>query len=326
MRKYTILVVMMLFSAGIFAQEIQKIAKAKADVLSEVPADSTAKHWLIQGNGSLQFTQASFTNWSAGGQNSVGLVAWVNFKANYKNGKHIWGNTVDLGYGFNILGKGNDAQYNKTNDKIELTTAYGYELHKNKKWYLTVLANFRSQFTDGYNYPDDSTVVSTFMSPGYLVAGLGITYAPAKWFYVYVSPGSGRFTFVTDQKLADSGAFGLEGGKWISANTYHHGSNIRGEFGPYVRADLNADLAKNINLSSTVELFTDYLKQFGNIDVNWSLLLSLKVNKWLAASIQTQLIYDNDVMIVTDEVKQPQGGPRTQFKELLGVGLTYKFK
>ncbi|MEI7896823.1 MAG: DUF3078 domain-containing protein [bacterium] len=323
MRQYAIITIIILLSGGLFAQEIQKTAKVKSDMLSDVPADTSRKHWLIHGNGSLQFSQAAFSNWASGGQNSLGLVGWLNFKANYKNGKHVWANNVDLGYGFNILGKGNDAKFNKTNDKIELTTAYGYELHKNKKWYLTLLANFRTQFTAGYNYPDDSTVISNFMAPGYLVAGIGITYAPVKWFNVYVSPVSGRFTFVTDQRLADSGAFGVER-SYTNSSGFHHGKTLRGEFGPYLRADLNADLAKNINLSSTVELFTDYLHQFGNIDVNWSLLLSLKVNKWLAASIQTQLIYDDDIMIRPDPTERAR--PMTQFKELLGIGLSYKFK
>ena len=323
MKKTTILLLSILFTGSMSAQEIQKVAKVKPEVLAEAPADTSAKRWLIQGNGSLQLTQAAFSNWASGGQNSLGLVAWVNFKANYKKGKHVWGNTVDLGYGFNILGKGNDAQFNKTNDKIEVTTAYGYELHPNKKWYLTVLANFRTQFSAGYNYPDDSTVISNFMAPGYLVAGLGITYAPVKWFYVYLSPGSGRFTFVMDQQLADSGAFGVER-SYTDSSGFHHGKTIRGEFGPYLRADLNKDLAKNINVSSTLELFTDYLKGFGNIDVNWSFLLSLKVNKWLAASIQTQVIYDDDIMIQTAPNEAP--GPRTQLKELFGIGLTYKFK
>ncbi|MFZ4520323.1 MAG: DUF3078 domain-containing protein [Bacteroidales bacterium] len=325
MKKYAILLLICFISGGIFAQEIHKTAKAKADVLSDVPADSSGKHWVVRGNGSLQFTQASFTNWSAGGDNSIGLVAWVNFKANYKNGKHVWGNNIDLGYGFNLQGKGGDATYNKTNDKIELTTAYGYELHANKKWYLTVLGNFRSQFSEGYDNPDDRNVVSTFMAPGYLIVGLGVTYVPTKWFTLYVSPASGRFTFVNDQELADSGAFGVERGYWKSDTVFHHGNNMLGEFGPYVRAELNADLSKNINLTSTLELFSNYLKEFGNVDVNWSLILSLKVNKWLAASVQTQLIYDDNINIVTDAVKQPHGGPRTQFKEMLGIGLSYKF-
>ena len=312
MKRLGIIILSVLLAGVMFGQEIQKVAKAKAEALAEVTPDST-KSWLVQGNGSLQFSQASFSNWSAGGQNSLGLVAWINFKANYHHGKHIWSNNIDLGYGFNYLGKGSDAKFNKTNDKIEITSAYGYELHPNKKWYLTVLVNFRSQFDNGYNYPDDKTVISKFMAPGYLVAGIGITYAPVKWFYIYISPSSGRFTFVTDKKLSDSGAFGVEKGK-----------TMHGEFGPYLRADLNKDLAKNINITSTLELFTDYLHKPGNIDVNWSLLLSMKVNKWLAASIQTQLLYDDDITIKTDPNKP--GGPRTQFKELLVLGLTYKFK
>jgi len=323
MKKITVLLLSLFITGMVSAQEIQKTAKAKSEVLSEVQPDTVAKHWLVKGSGSIQFTQAAFSNWSSGGQNSLGLVAWVNFKANYRSGKHIWANTIDMGYGFNILGKGRQAQLTKTDDKIEVTTAYGFEIHKNKKWYLTVLANFRSQFADGFNYPDDSTIISKFMAPGYVVIGIGVTYAPAKWFTLYVSPVSGRFTFVTDQKLADSGAFGVER-SYKDASGFHHGKTVRGEFGPYLRADLNKDLSKNINLTTNLELFTDYLKSFGNIDVNWSLLLSMKVNKWLAASIQTQLIYDDDVMIQPDPTERAR--PMTQFKEMLGIGLTYKFR
>ena len=311
MKRFTFLLLLVLFSTHLFAQDIQKTAKAKDEALAGAPADTSKKRWFVQGSGSLTFSQAAFSNWAAGGQNSIGLGAYINVKANYKKGKHAWANTIDLGYGFQLLGKSSNAKFNKINDKIELTTAYGFELHSNKKWYLTLLVNFRTQFDNGYNYPNDSVAISRFMAPGYLVAGLGITYTPAKWFYLYLSPSSGRFTFVLDTALANQGAFGVDAGK-----------QIRGEFGPYLRADMNKDLAKNINLSTNIELFTDYLKDFGNIDVNWNFLLTLKVNKWLAASIQTQLIYDNDVMIQTDPTEP--AGPRTQFKEILGIGLSYK--
>ncbi len=310
MRHITFSILFLFVTFQVSAQAIEKVAKAKADVLSDVPADTVKKNWLIRGSGSIAFSQASFSNWASGGQNSIGLTTYLNFKANYRKGKHVWGNTVDLGYGFNLNGKSSDASFTKTNDKIELTTAYGYELHKNKKWYLTVLANFRSQFAPGYNYPDDSTIISKFLAPGYLIAGIGITYAPKNWFYLYISPASGRFTFVNDSALSAAGSFGVDPGK-----------KMRAEMGAYLRTDLNKDLAKNINLSTTLELFTDYIHNFGNIDVNWSFLLSMKVNKWLAASIQTQLIYDDDVMIKTDPTES--AGPRTQFKELLGIGLTY---
>jgi hypothetical protein len=310
MKKISLFLLLIFISGFAISQEIQKVAKAKETVAAVVIPDSL-KAWYIGGSGAISFNQAAFSNWSAGGQNAIGLDAYIDFVANYHKGRHVWGNTLSLGYGFNLLGKGHEAKFTKSNDKLELTSAYGYAFSLDKKWLLTVLLNFRTQFSAGYNYPNDSTVISNFMSPGYLVAGLGITYAPAKWFYLYLSPGSGRFTFVLDKKLSDSGSFGVERGK-----------QIRGEFGPYLRADLNKDLSKTINLTTTLALFTDYLKSFGNIDVNWNLLLTMKVNKWLAASITTQLIYDDDVIIQPDPTEA--GGPRTQFKELLGIGITYK--
>lgn len=313
MKKITFITLLIFFSGLVMSQDkdIVKVSKAK-DAVAEIKTD-TVKAWYLNGTAALSFSQAAFSNWSSGGQNSLGLNSFLNLQANYKKGKHSWGNTFDLGYGFNIQGKMKDAKTTKSNDKLEITSAYGYSISKDNKLLLTVLVNFRTQFSAGYNYPDDSTVTSNFMSPGYLVAGLGITYAPVKWFSLFMSPSSGRFTFVLDKKLSDSGAFGVDRGKKMHA-----------EFGPYIRADLNKDLSKSINLSTTVEFFTDYIEHFGNIDVNWSLLLTMKVNKWLAASIATQLIYDDHVKIKTAPTGEP--GPRTQFKELFGIGLTYKFR
>lgn len=113
-----------------------------------------------------------------------------------------------------------------------------------------------------------------------------------------------------DQKLADMGAFGVDSTK-----------NIKFEVGTYVRATLNKDVSKNINITSTLDLYSDYLKHYGNIDVNWNLLVTLKVNSWLATTIGAQIIYDDDVMITDLNGKT---GPRTQFRENIGVGISYK--
>jgi hypothetical protein len=311
MKKFTLFIFLIALSNLVMSQnqEIVKVAKTK-ETVTAIKLD-TAKAWYIDGLASLNFSQASFSNWSSGGQNSLGLTSFFNLKANYRKGRHSWGNTIDLGYGFDILGKMSDAKYTKTNDKLEITSAYGYSLTKDNKWMLTVLMNFRTQFSAGYNYPDDSTVISNFMAPAYLLLGIGATYTPAKWFYLYISPASGRVTFVLNKKLSDSGAFGVARGKKMFA-----------EFGPYLRADMTKDLSKTITLATTLELFTNYFKDFGNIDVNWSLLLTMKVNKWLAASITTQLIYDNNVKIKT--APTDEAIPHTQFKELFGLGLTYK--
>ena len=306
--KRTLFLLLLLLCTFAYAQDpINKVAKPLDR--SELNVPDTVNPWTLLGTAALNINQASFTNWSSGGQNSFGIGALVNIKADYKKKKQSWKNTLDLAYGFQFLGKGSNAHYTKTDDKIEYTTSYGYAISKH--WDVTLLANFRSQFTNGYNYPNDSVAISKIMAPGYLVAGIGVNYVPAEYFTLYISPSAGRFTFVLDDTLSAHGAFGVEKGK-----------KLKGEFGPYLRAVFNKEVFKNITLNTSLELFSDYLHKFGNVDVNWNVLLGLKVNKWLSTTINTQLIYDDDV-----KIKFPSGdeGPRTQFKEVIGVGLSYTF-
>lgn len=304
MRKILLLMTAIALCGSVSAQDT--IAKIAAR--NEFVPDSV-KPWTIQGMLTLNLSQAYFSNWSAGGDNALGFNGMFNLKADYKKGKHSWMNNIDLAYGlqYNAIGS-SEQQFRKTDDKIDLTTSYGYQI--GPKWDLSVLANFKTQFSKGYNTPDDSTVISDFMAPGYLIAGLGFTYKPAPWFSVFLSPLSERLTFVMDQALADSGAFGVEPGK-----------NIKNELGAYVRATLNKDISKTFNVTSTLDLYTDYLENFGNIDVNWNLLLILKINKFLAATVNTQVIYDDDVMITDLDGKT---GPRLQFRENIGIGISYK--
>jgi hypothetical protein len=59
-----------------------------------------------------------------------------------------------------------------------------------------------------------------------------------------------------------------------------------------------------------------------NIDVDWQMLLNMKVNKWLSASINVHLIYDDDIKTTENNIER---GPIVQFKEVFGIGLSYKF-
>jgi len=305
MKKIVILTLLMSGTLLYAQQDIKKVATPM-----ERAAGDSVKAWTILGTAGLNINQAAFSNWAAGGENSIGVGALFNLKADYKKNKHSWKNNLDLAYGFQFLGKGSAARYTKTDDKIEYTTSYGYGVTKH--WDVTLLVNFRTQFSNGYNYPNDSVAISRFMSPGYLVAGIGMNYVPAEYFQLYLSPAAGRFTFVTDQDLANAGAFGVDSAK-----------HMKGEFGPYIRAAFNKEVFKNITVNTTLELFSDYLKDFGNIDVNWNVLIGLKVNKWLTTTINTQLLYDDDVMIKSTPSSDP--GPRTQFKEVIGVGISYTF-
>ncbi len=52
---------------------------------------------------------------------------------------------------------------------------------------------------------------------------------------------------------------------------------------------------ENVNQIINVDFFIPYNKQFGNVDMNWDVLINMKINKYLNATLNTTLKYDNDV-------------------------------
>jgi hypothetical protein len=75
-------------------------------------------------------------------------------------------------------------------------------------------------------------------------------------------------------------------------------------------------------------LFSDYLENPQNIDASWEVLISMKVNKYISTTLSTHLLYDDDIDIAVDTNNDgitDRFVPRTQFKEVLGVGFSYKF-
>jgi len=262
--------------------------------------------WTYTGTGTLSFSQVSFSNWAAGGENSVSFNGLAIAGANYKSKSFIWDNNIILAYGLLKQGK---KDFRKTTDKIELSTKFG--LHAVKNWYYSALVGFKTQFNKGYEYDDDAgtqTLVSDFLAPGYLNLAIGMDYKPSKAFSLFIGPISGRTTFVTDTTL--SVKYGVDANK-----------TIRNEFGGTVKAAVNKDIVKNVNLTSQLTLFSNYTENPQNIDVDWQILFTMKVNKFLSANLNFQFIYDDDIMI-TD--KDGNTGPRLQIKELFGLGLTYK--
>ena len=85
---------------------------------------------------------------------------------------------------------------------------------------------------------------------------------------------------------------------------------------------------ENITFQTKLDLFSNYLKNPQNIDVNWENLVDLKVNRLISVSIFTHLVYDDDIDLIVDNqaTGEPENkGPKVQFKETLGIGLSYKF-
>lgn len=277
------------------------------------PAETAAK-WKLSGITGLNLGQTSLTNWAAGGENSMTWNLYLNATANYKGEHWSWDNALITDYGKTFT---TSNKWLKSTDKLNLTTKLGRSISRH--WNASLMGDFLTQFDRGYdsstnpNEPGNKDrYISKFFSPAYLTVAAGFDYKPNDNFSLLLSPVTGKMTFVLDRKLSDAGSFGVKPGKKLFA-----------ELGALAVANYKQQLASNINLVTKLTLFTPYDKDFGNIDVNWDMMLAFKINKFLTTTLTTNLIYDDNVKTI--DSSGAQRGAKVQFREVLGLGLAYSF-
>jgi hypothetical protein len=299
------------------ADSIQTAAGDTGKTTQEPSSNPVMDQWKIGGAGSINLSQGYLSYWAEGGQSSISSLAVLQLFANQKVNKFNWDNFLEMKYG---LLKSGDLDIRKNEDKIEMSSKVGYKAIYNL--YYSVNMDFKTQIDYGYEYPNDSTIISAFMSPGSVMLSLGLDYKPDERLSVLVSPITSKTTFVFSD-LVNPTKFGLEEGR-LSKN----------ETGAFVKTLLKVDLSKEILLTNRLDFFTNYLHNPENVDVNWQMNLTLKVNKYINTTINTHLIYDDDILVPVEKTRLNENGDletymgkskKIQFKELLAIGLNYKF-
>ena len=276
--------------------------------------DAEQKNWNHGGFIGFNISQSHFSNWTAGGQDNVNGLGTFKYNMNYLKGKSKWDNSLDLALGYSYFDL--DKKPLKTDDRINFSSLYGYDVVKDEL-FVTANLNFQSQFTNGYDYKNDSTNrISAFLAPAYLTVGVGAQYVPTKWFSLNLAPASGRLTIVNDKTLSEAGAFGVTPGKMF-----------RMELGAQLTANINYEIFKNVVFTSKLIVFYDYMqtrdlnaldKKYGcRLDFDWDNALVMKVNSWLNCNVTARLVYDEDI-------KPIEGESFLQFKEVLSIGLSYR--
>jgi hypothetical protein len=301
--------------------------QAQADTSSQ-KADAVVNPWKLTALYGANGTQSSFVNWNAGGRNNISLMGYISGSANYLQHQWKWDNDLSVALGgLQYIGIGNGGEgLQKTDDRIEISSTVGYSFDKSiekKQLYLSLITGFRTQFLDGFVYPNTLDRVSTFMAPGYFNLALGLDYSPNKDFTLFISPAAIKWTVVNDQVLADAGSFGVEPAVFDNGTLITAGEKVRTEFGAYFKMKYNKEIVKNIQMKSSLSLFSNYIENPQNIDVNADVLFTFKVNKWFSASLNWTAIYDHDINIQSTD---GGFGPRLQFKSVLGLGVSYTMK
>lgn len=293
-------------SIGFSVSAQDKTVKALQDDSQKSFAEDTAhkKGWKTGGLFTLNIAQGSLSNWQGGGdKSSFSAISFLNLFAVLKEGKHLWNNSLDLGYGYiNTTSLGS----RKSDDRIDLLSKYGYQV--SKRWYATALFNFRTQFAQGYNYDKDAngaeikTLTSKFLAPAYILISPGFEFRPNSAFSLFISPISERWIIVSDDALSAIGAYGVDPGK-----------KSKNELGAFLSAQFNKEIMKNVAYKSRFDAFANYKENPGNIDIFWTNILALKVNKYLSANIALDFLYDDDAI------------GRLQVRQILGVGFSANF-
>lgn len=283
--------------------------------------------WKNKNKLTFDLSEVAFINWNSGGSNSISGLVGFQTSANYSDKYFYWKNDARLGYGIN---KQESRELRKTDDIVQINSSMGFKPDVKSNWFYSAQLNFSTQLTNGYKYPNTDDPISRLLAPGYLFFGGGMEYGKEiDRLSFYFSPLTLKATFVLDEDLANAGSFGVTPAVYNSeGELIREGEQLKKEVGILMTNSYEMELAKNINLKNQVSMYSDYINNFGNVDVDWRVDFDFKVNSFVRATLGSHLRYDDDVKtsIETDvEGESEEAGAKVQWKQFLGVGFAVDF-
>ncbi len=249
----------------------------------------------------FNLNQSAFSNnWSGGGISSIAVGTNFDYKTEYnKEGKDFTSELILL-YG-KLKNRGQIQR--KTNDRIFWDNKGSINFAKHWNFYGSL--SFESQFDEGFNYSSDvnvaPTLISRFMSPGYLTESIGFEYKPVTYFSTRFGTGTARQTFVLDRNIQANNNYGVLFGK-----------HVLNQLAFQIVSNIDKDIAKNMNLKARYLIFIPYdtpFKMTHRIDAT----LTAKINRLINVTLNGTLLYD------------PNTSTSIQAYQSLALGITYKF-
>ena len=284
----------------------------------------------FHGSYGLNLNQLALSNWAAGGENSWAGKAFADFALVYRNKRFEQKLTGAFAFGISRFA---DKRIEKQDDKIDLT--YALSLKSKSQWNLTTVVTFNTQFANGYKYPNDSTIISTFFAPAYLTLSAGYSYKTKnEHFQVFMAPLAGKITFVLNQELADQGAFGVMKGYYDTEGNWVPGERIAPAVGANIIINYKQPIGKSIRYTTVLNTFYNYFERREDnrlrLDVNWENTVQFYITKYITTILFVHLKYDHNATFpVYEEIDGVQtvvdNVPKLQFKESLGIAFVHRF-
>ncbi len=278
-------------------------------------------YWKERLEANFIMSQSALSNWVKGGENSFSTAMDITEFANYKNKQLNLSSSNFFRIKLGFLKSGN-TPVRKNLDLIETNSKLNHKAFG--KFDFSAILLFKTQIAPGFNYntEPDATKVSKFMNPATLTLGIGLDYKPNKNTSLNFSPLSYKGTYMTDTVHLDQTLYGIPRDKKA---LHEPGISllVANEFKP----------TKSITIVNRLQLFTNYIHNPQNIDVDWEMIATANLNWFTDIRFNTHLIYDDDTkspvirggIPVLNPDDTPKKTARAQFKEMLGLSIVFRF-
>ena len=270
---------------------------AMLSVNAQETAKDSTKIWTKKGQVTLLFNQSIFNNeWLAGGTTNFSGNLGLNYDFNYKKGAVIWDNKCIVAYGLTKIKAAEIAS--KTDDRLELNSLWGKKA--SNVWYYSIFFNFKTQMDSGFDVNQNK--ISRFFSPAYFQFGPGILWKKNNNLSLNFAPTTAKLILVNNHFTELGPSFGVL-----------QGDNSRFEFGASISAYCKLILMTNVSIENRLNLYSNYLEDPQNVDVDYQMNVVMKINRYLSANIALQTIYDDNAI------------KAVQVREVFGLGANYGF-
>lgn len=321
LNRFSLVLILLVSWVSSYAQSTEALIKIR----ESIKTDKDTMYWEKTNVAGLDLTQITFVNWNAGGNSSISGLLKGNFTRKYVTKHIIWNNEMLVRYGIN---KQEGRELRKTDDAFTVHSNFGYKKQEGSNWFYSARSSFSTQFTNGYAYPNTDVAISKPFAPAYFFLGGGSEYNRKDLnLNFYMSPLTLKTTLVLDERLADLGSFGVTKAVYDEeGNLLRRGRRSRNEFGILLSNYWKYEFYKNMFFENRLSLYSDYINNFGNVDIDWQLQVDMVVNQYVRANVGLHMIYDDDIK-AKEEIngEQVTVGPKLQIKQALGIGVVYQF-
>ncbi len=259
--------------------------------------------WRREATLMAQITQNYVTdNWYQGGSSSFAGYGIAKAICHYITDEFTWENTGEWRMGGSTVSNDSLHKVNTTDDLFRIYSKANFRIVP--KVFTSISVDFETRLLPTYK-TNSNVLKSAPFAPLRFTAAFGIDYKPVKNLSISFSPLSYKVIHINDTARVKATDYGLLKGEKTQHNV---GSSVRIE---YLWKPV-----REVALETKFYTYTNYR----NVEIDLEVNCDFIINRFLTARVVLHPRYDTSV------IKDGETRARIQFRELVSVGFSHKFR